>query len=55
MEQEITLVKRNLNLLRQAKKGALRVGDFLTAMKIDIEIQEITKFYIEEENNRWLN
>ena len=55
MEQEITLVKRNLNLLRRAKRGALRVGDFLTAMEIDMEIEEITKFYIEEGGNRWLN
>jgi len=55
MEEEITLVKRNLNLLRQAKRGALRVGDFLTAMEIDVEIREITKFYTEEGDNRWLN
>jgi len=54
MEQEITLVKRNLYLLRKAKKGAERVGDFLTAAEIENEIQEITKYYTGG-NERWLN
>ena len=46
-------MKRNLYLLRKAKKGALRVGDILTAVQIQQEIEEIQRFYIGEE--RWAN
>jgi len=49
MEQETALVKHNLNLLRSAKRGALRVGNFLTAIEIDFQIKKITRFYGEEE------
>ena len=47
------MVKKNLNLLRKAKKGAERVGDILTAIRIQQEIEEIQRFYIGED--RWVN
>ena len=53
--KEMALVKRNLALLQQAYKGAIRIGDIRTAKEIEEEIAEITKFYMGKEMERWVN